>query len=252
MIVDYYLFLTKYLKIEFLNTSLILKMLINLRSVIIVLYTLLFTHLKHGNSSSINWSFGNFIFPNNQSLEFRVTITSPTKPGTYPVIFFLTGLDGIVLNDFYSDFYNDIVTADNNLIISFDKFRTPMLPDKEETLFEITLNWALENLNGFFSSEKAPDSIRNKVFPNNSTNGYTLMSHSAGAHPVCLYLYKHCSQFKKLVWLDPVDGYDPFGIVKEFCTVLPKPLPFQIPTLIVSTGLDPVQANSLMPACKII
>ena len=42
------------------------------------------------------------------------------------------------------------------------------------------------------------------------------------------------------------------GMVKEFCTLPPNPLPFQIPTLIISTGLDHVQFNSLMPACKIV
>jgi len=38
--------------------------------------------------------------------------------------------------------------------------------------------------------------------------------------------------------IDPVDGFDPFGIVKNtFITNPPKQLPFYTPTLIVSTGL---------------
>ncbi len=49
--------------------------------------------------------------------------------------------------------------------------------------------------------------------------------------------------------MDPVDGYDPFGFLKIFITNPPKQLPFTIPTLIISNGLDSVPANSLFPPC---
>ncbi len=43
--------------------------------------------------------------------------------------------------------------------------------------------------------------------------------------------------------MDPVDGYDPFGFLKLFITNPPNQLPFFVPTLIVSTGLDAVSAS---------
>ena len=218
---------------------------------IFTIYLLCLNTLRLTDGQSVKWSFGSYIFPNNRSLEFRVTITSPAISGTYPVIFFLTGLDGIVDTEFYDEFLTDLATKNNKtIIIGFDKFRFPMLPDKEETLFELTLNWATENLKTFFNTDKTPDSIRNKVFPDSGPNGYTLMSHSAGAHPTCLYLSKHCNQFKKLIWIDPVDGFDPFGMVKIYCTNPPNVLPFKIPTLVISTGLDPIKVNDFTPACE--
>ena len=77
------------------------------------------------------------------------------------------------------------------------------------------------------------------------------MSHSAGAHPTCAYLKKQCGKIKKAVWLDPVDyiGFNPFG-KKEFCSNPPDQLPFQIPTLIISTGLDSVPPDPFSHACK--
>ena len=201
------------------------------------------------NSEVVRWSFGSFIYPMNKSLEFEVTITSPTIPGTYPVIFFLTGLDGELPTLMYDKFITDIATEKNNaIVVAFDKLGFVHFPDKEEMIFELTLNWSIENLASFFNSDNTPDSIRNKVFPYIGPNGHTLMAHSSGAHPTCLYLYKHCGVIKKLIWLDPVDGYDPFGIVKLYCTNPSKQLPFQIPTLILSTGLDPVPV-SVLTAC---
>ena len=192
-------------------------------------------------SETIHWSFGSYFFHNNKPLEFQITVSSPSTPGTYPVIFFLTGFDGLCPTDFYTQFQNDLVSQQNpSIIVGFDKLQFIKLPDKEESIFEITLNWAVENLSSFFNTSKTPDSIKNKVFPDNGPNGYSLLSHSSGAHPTCLFLTKQCGKIKKMIWLDPVDGYDPFGIVKSFCTSPPNQLPYQIPTLIISNGLDPV------------
>ena len=100
-----------------------------------------------------------------------------------------------------------------------------------------------------FNSDKTPISIKNKVFPDNGPRGYTLLSHSSAAHPTCLYLTKQCNNIKKLIWFDPVDGYDPFGFIKSYCTNPPNSLPYQLPTLIVTTGLDPIPVLSFGAAC---
>jgi hypothetical protein len=156
------------------------------------------------SSTTAKWSIGSFVRRNNVSLEFQVAITSPSSPGTYPVIFFLTGFDGLAPSFFYSDFITRFVSDGNYIIIAFDKLRFIEAPTKEEAIFEITLDWAIENLIGLFDSEKTPFYIRNQVFPDQGPNGFTLMSHSSAAHPIALYLYNKCGPFKKLVLMDPV------------------------------------------------
>ena len=66
------------------------------------------------------------------------------------------------------------------------------------------------------------------------------MGHSAGAHVVCSYLRENCGPFKALAYLSPVDGADPWGIQDDFCTHHNETLNFEIPTLILSAGLDAV------------
>jgi hypothetical protein len=139
------------------------------------------------------------------------------------------------------------------------------LPNKEENMLEITLNWTLANIKKLFNDKKTPSSIRGKVTPDITTYGITLMSHSSSGHTVTSYLNKTCGQVKSIkftcksivylltnnnllflgfIMLDPVDGYDPFGFLKLFITNPPKQLPFYVPTLIVSTGLDAVPTSN--------
>jgi|LauGreDrversion4_2_1035121.scaffolds.fasta_scaffold2652303_2 hypothetical protein len=49
--------------------------------------------------------------------------------------------------------------------------------------------------------------------------------------------------------IDPVDGMDPFGIIKNFITHPPNPLPFVTPTLIIATHYDDFKGNKLEPPC---
>ena len=100
-----------------------------------------------------------------------------------------------------------------------------------------------------FRSNDTPAEIRNSVRPDFKTNGLTLMSHSAGGHVVCLYLEKNCGNVRSLIMLDPVDGYDPFGIINDYVTNPPNKLSFQIPTLIVSSELSAIAPSFLIPPC---
>merc|ERR1719456_171824 len=45
--------------------------------------------------------------------------------------------------------------------------------------------------------------------------------------------------------MDPVDGQDPLGIVKNFCITPGQKLNFSIPALLVRTGLDPAKKHGL-------
>jgi len=65
--------------------------------------------------------------------------------------------------------------------------------------------------------------------------------HSAGNHVFCEFLKTDCGggRAKAAVMMDPVDGYDPIGIVNNYCTTPGEKLPFDIPALLLRTGLDP-------------
>ena len=58
-----------------------------------------------------------------------------------------------------------------------------------------------------------------------------------------------CGAVGGAVMIDPVDGADPFGIVKEFVIHPPAPVNFVTPALHIETGLDPKSAGLLRPPC---
>ena len=149
----------------------------------------------------------------------------------------------------YTNFSKLFTASSNNILIVLNKLAVITSPEKEELKFEHDLNWILENTETLFNSSITPDSIRNSVRPDFVTNGITLMSHSSGGHVVCIYLKKTCGLVKKLVLLDPVDGVDPFGIDKDFVITPPNKLPFQIPTLVLTSELSQVSVLAPLPSC---
>ena len=66
-----------------------------------------------------------------------------------------------------------------------------------------------------------------------------LVGHSAAGHAMTQYLNGTCGKAKMLILLSPVDGLDPFGMVKKFIITPGKKLPFAIPTLVIAAELDP-------------
>lgn len=212
-----------------------------------ILLTFIGIGFVRSQNETISWNFGSFIKPKNHSVEFDIKFVSPTKPGVYPIIFFLTGLDGLAPGFAYVDFMTKLSIETQTIVVSFDSLRFPKLPDKEEKIFSTSLEWTLENLPAFYNNKNTPELIKNKVFP--SLENPSLMAHSASGHAVVSYLNETCGRIKALILLDPVDGYDPFGFLKIYITNPPKQLPFVIPTLLIRTGFDNVPANSLFPAC---
>jgi pimeloyl-ACP methyl ester carboxylesterase len=198
----------------------------------------------------VSWNLGSWIRPHtNTSIQFDLKFFAPVNPGYYPVIFFLTGLNGFAANFFYTGFVQDIVTKSENIVIVLDGLEFSKLPDAEEKIFQETLDWTTNNIDGLFDMDATPASIRGKVFPDLKTKGTTLMGHSAAGHTLVSYLVNTCGLVKSLILLDPVDGYDPFGVVKQFITHPPTQLNFVVPTLLASTGLSSQPVIPLFPPC---
>ena len=83
----------------------------------------------------VSWNFGSFIHPKNSSVEFDLKFYAPTEPGEYPVMVYLSGLDGIAPASFYVDFLTKVTLETKAIIITFDIFKPPKFPDKEEKIF---------------------------------------------------------------------------------------------------------------------
>jgi hypothetical protein len=77
-----------------------------------------------------------------------------------------------------------------------------------------------------------------------------VMGQSAGNHVVGQGLTDGCSLAKAAVMIDPVDGFDPFGIIQAQNLITPgEKLKFTIPSLLLDNELDPKGKNLLFPAC---
>merc|ERR1711991_276075 len=76
-----------------------------------------------------------------------------------------------------------------------------------------------------------------------------VMGQSAGNHVVGQGLTDGCSLAKAMVMIDPVDGFDPFGIISGENLITPgQKLNFTIPSLLMDNEPDPT-SHLLMPAC---
>ena len=79
-----------------------------------------------------------------------------------------------------------------------------------------------------------------------------LMGHSSGAHVVVEFMKHHCNLVKGQVLFSPVDGVDPFGLINNFAITPGQPLNYNVPSLLIMTGLDSVPgtiAGGFTPAC---
>jgi hypothetical protein len=103
---------------------------------------------RYTDDRVVTWHFGTIFHHANKSAKFDLEFFAPTQPGVYPVIIFLTGLDGIAPSYVYSEFLTKLAIASNSIIVTFDRLAFISLPDKEEKLFEETLNWTLANIDG--------------------------------------------------------------------------------------------------------
>lgn len=77
-----------------------------------------------------------------------------------------------------------------------------------------------------------------------------VMGQSAGNHVAGQALTDGCSVAKAFIMIDPVDGFDPFRIVKGEDLIKPgSKVKFTIPALLIDNGLDPKRSSPWFPPC---
>eukprot|EP01062_Namystynia_karyoxenos_P038297 TRINITY_DN2778_c0_g1_i3.p2 TRINITY_DN2778_c0_g1~~TRINITY_DN2778_c0_g1_i3.p2 ORF type:complete len:307 (+),score=113.29 TRINITY_DN2778_c0_g1_i3:81-1001(+) len=162
--------------------------------------------------------------------KWNYNVWSPDASGSFPVMVFVTGGGGIAPGSTYSNM-SASVAAKGVVFIALSRIAMPA-PKKDAKLLAAAIPWLQQNL---------------KLAATPNWDQLTLSGHSAGNHVFCDYLQSQCGIAKAAVMMDPVDGYDPFGIIKNYCITPGQKVKFTTPALLLRTGLDPVV--KVMVAC---
>lgn len=161
---------------------------------------------------TVHWTVGNIII-DDPTIYFGLDIFSPTTPDSYPMIIFLTGLNGIAPMTAYTELLTT-VAEQNIIVIALSKIGN-IKPEKVAVHVGHFLDWVIKPDDGaarLFSEQKAVQG----VIPNTTRLGF--LSHSSAAHPLGQYLNGTCGPIKLIVMMNPVDGIDPWGRIDDFVT----------------------------------
>jgi len=175
-------------------------------------------------------------------LGFNLHYYAPKKAeGSLPLILFVTGFSGLAPTFAYSNFIQQL--ADKGyIVVGMDHVKMPNYPVQGRDFLNV-MEWVKAgNLPAKLKTkniEAVPDLERVAV-----------MGQSAGNHVVGQGLAYSCSLAKAQVMIDPVDGFDPFGMVHKEDLITPgKKLNYTTPALLLDNELDPIANNRLFPAC---
>merc|ERR1719263_1183449 len=175
------------------------------------------------------------------NLGFKVHYYAPEKEGTYPVILFVTGFSGMAPAFTYSNFVNQLAEK-GYVVVGLDHLKAPNYPVQGQDFHNI-MEWARQG-----NLQTALDAQGLHVTAD--INRTAVMGQSAGNHVVGEGLKDGCSLAKAMVMIDPVDGFDPFGVIQKQNLITPgEKLPFTIPSLLLDNELDGESNNFLFPAC---
>lgn len=174
-------------------------------------------------------------------LGFKMHYHAPAAAGTYPVVLFVSGFSGDAPASAYSDFVNQL-TVHDFVVVAMDHLKFPNYPKQGQAFHDI-MEWAAAG----HLQEALVDAGISAVA---DLEKVAVMGQSAGNHVVGQGLTDGCSLAKAMVMIDPVDGFDPFGIMHSEDLITPgEKLKFTIPSLLLDNELDPKGKNALFPAC---
>lgn len=174
-------------------------------------------------------------------LGFKMHYHAPATAGTYPVVLFVSGFSGDAPASAYSKFVNQL--ADHGyIVVAMDHLKFPNYPAQGQAFHDV-MEWAAA---GHLQEALAAAGISAVA----DLDKVAVMGQSAGNHVIGQGLTDGCSVAKAMVMIDPVDGFDPFGIVKKENLITPgEKLKFTIPSLLLDNELDPQGKGLLFPPC---
>jgi len=162
---------------------------------------------------------------------------------SFPVIYFATGFGCAVPPTAYSKLLSAIASQGYIIAGLFHEFpHVPSYLRDGHHLHDI-LEWGKSNLAAALTDAKlsaVPD----------ATGRVAVMGQSAGNHVAGEALTDGCSVAKAFIMIDPVDGFDPYRIIKGEDLINPgEKVKFAIPALLIDNGLDPKTVNKWFPPC---
>jgi len=177
-------------------------------------------------------------------LPVTLSVTAPMEEGTFPLVVFITSFQDIVPAAAQSVFLERLASHGLVVATAWSLTETPG-PEPRALELEQVMDWIHAHLQGYIHRHHLPgvDMDFNKTI---------LLSHSSGAHILVSYLERQCEadqDVKGLALISPVDGVDPFGIIKDYCITPGQKVNFTVPTVVLTAGLDPIQGFPLFPAC---
>jgi len=197
-----------------------------------------------GPHSITQWEYGTHRNPS-PDIQMHARIWAPIDASdeTAPVLAFVTAFGATIPSTAYDNIFRQMASH-GVVVIGYDH-AAPLVPQYVALGAKVNIanQWMAHNLPLDFKSRNlstVPD-VQHKL---------AVGGHSAGNHIALQALVDSCGLARAFVMIDPVDGVDPYGIVKTY--VVPTPpaiLNVTIPALHIETGLDPVSAHFGFPAC---
>lgn len=195
------------------------------------------------------WEIGTHKKPD-PSAGFHLSVWAPKGPPNrtpkeVPTLLFVTGFGGSVEAKYYSSFFTKMASLGVIVVgADIDGSGVPNYVKLGSLLNTKTMDYigsaAFLDTFGQHSGALKPD--MNQML--------SLGGHSAGNHIAVQSMVDGCRDVKAVVLIDPVDGVDPYGFVKQYVVHPPALLNFSTPALHVETGLDPVTVGiPTFPAC---
>jgi hypothetical protein len=182
-----------------------------------------------------------FGVPFGASPFFNTLLFAPIDAGPVAVVVFVTGLDGIAPNWGYTAILERLA-AHGVAVASLDRESLPN-PTAESLFLANWTTWFTQNVPALAAGHFGNTSL--------DLSRILLSGHSAGGRLVVQSLVddqSSASMYSGVVLLDPVDGFDPFGIINNTVVHPPQQLNFTLPSLLLASRLAAVP-NGLFPPC---
>jgi len=174
-------------------------------------------------------------------LGFNLHFHAPEGSGEYPLILFVSGFSGLAPAFTYGKFVSAL-SEKGYIVVGMDHVKLPNYPAQGQAFHDV-MEWVAA---GNLTAELKAANIDATA----DLSQVAVMGQSAGNHVVGQGLTDGCSIAKAQVLIDPVDGFDPFGMVHSEDLITPgEKLTYSIPSLLLDNELDPKKKNFLFPAC---
>ncbi|KAI4345685.1 hypothetical protein L6164_012785 [Bauhinia variegata] len=169
-------------------------------------------------------------------------VAAPVEAGTFPLLLFLHGF--MLYNSFYSQLISHV--ASHGFIVIAPQLYLFAGADTSDEIHSAAavINWLAEGLSGFLQSNVKPD-----------YNKLAVAGHSRGGKVAFALALRKLNvttnlKFMALIGVDPVDGMDRGKQTPPpILTCVPHSFDFDMPAMVIGSGLGDVKRNPLFPPC---